>query len=58
MFKGMIDPLNQNVLSVMTQLQGGRPVEAMFQQAVGLLAQMMEKMNRMEDEIRELKQTK
>lgn len=55
MFRGMIDPLNQNVLAVMAQLQGGRPIEAMFQQAVGLLAQMMEKMNRMDEEIKELK---
>jgi predicted transcriptional regulator len=58
MFRGMIDPLNQNIQSVVAQLQGGRPVEAMFQQAVGLLAQMMEKMNRMEDEIQELKKVK
>jgi hypothetical protein len=55
MIRATVDPLNQNVLSVMAQLQGGRPVEAMFQQAVGLLAQMMEKMNRMDDEIKELK---
>jgi hypothetical protein len=58
MFKGMVDPLNQNVLAVMAQLQGGRPVEAMFQQAVGLLAQMMEKMNKMDDEIKELRKVK
>jgi len=55
MIRATVDPLNQNVLSVMAQLQGGRPVEAMFQQAVGLLAQMMEKMNKMDDEIKELK---
>jgi predicted transcriptional regulator len=58
MFKGMIDPLNQNIQSVVAQLQGGRPVEAMFLQAVDLMSRMMEKMNRMDDEIRELKANK
>ena len=55
MFRGMIDPLNANVTQVMAMLQGGTPVEQMFQQSLGLLSRMMEKMNRMDDEIKELK---
>jgi hypothetical protein len=58
MFKGMLDPLNQNMQAVMAQLQGGRPVEAMFLQAVGLLTQLTEKLNRMDDELKELRRMK
>lgn len=58
MFKSMIDPLNKNMLAVMAQLQGGRPAEAMLLQAVGLLSQMMERLNKMDDELRELKKVK
>jgi division protein CdvB (Snf7/Vps24/ESCRT-III family) len=44
--------------AVMAQLQGGRPVEAMFLQAVGLLTQLTEKLNRMDDELKELRRMK
>jgi septation ring formation regulator EzrA len=55
MFQNIVNPLNQNIQSVMAQLQGGRPIENMFNQMVGLMAGMLEKMNKMEDELQELK---
>jgi hypothetical protein len=51
-FEEKFGEVNNNVLSVVAQLQGGRPVEQMFLQAVDLLARMTERMNRMEDELR------
>ncbi len=54
-FEERFGEINGNVLNVVAQLQGGRPVEAMFLQAMDLLARMTDRMNRMEDEIRELK---
>ena len=50
-----LNPLNQNVNAVMAQLQGGRPIEQMFQNALDMMLRMMEKMDRMDDEIRKLK---
>lgn len=54
-FNDRFGEVNNNVLQVLSQLQGGRPVEGMFLQAVDLLARMTDRMNRLEDELREIK---
>jgi hypothetical protein len=58
MFQGMIDPLNNKMLQLVSQLQGGRPVETMFRNALDLMMRMMEKMDKMDDELKALKEGK
>lgn len=56
-FESQFGALNSNVHSILAQIQGGRPAESMLLQAVGLLSQMQEKMNKMDDEIRLIKRS-
>lgn len=58
MFKGMIDPLNDKMVTLVAQLQGGRPIEQMFQNALDMMLRMMEKMDRMDAELKELRKVK
>jgi DNA-binding MarR family transcriptional regulator len=58
MFQGMIDPLNNKMLQLVSQLQGGRPVETMFRNALDLMMRMMEKMDKMDDELKALKENR
>jgi hypothetical protein len=50
-----INPMSNQMAQLVSQLQGGRPIEVMFQNALDMMLRMMEKMDRMDDEIRVLK---
>jgi DNA-binding Lrp family transcriptional regulator len=50
-----LNPMNGQLSQLVSQLQGGRPIEVMFQNALDMMLRMMEKMDRMDDEIRVLK---
>jgi DNA-binding CsgD family transcriptional regulator len=50
-----LNPMNGQLAQLVSQLQGGRPIEAMFQNALDMMLRMMEKMDRMDDQIRVLK---
>jgi len=54
MLKGIVDPLNRNVERVMAQMQGGRPIEVMFQNALDMMLRMMERIDKQEQRIKEL----
>jgi predicted transcriptional regulator len=58
MFRGMIDPLNEKMVTLVAQLQGGRPIEQMFQNSLDMMLRMMEKMDRMDAELKELRMVK
>lgn len=58
MFKGLINPLNDKMVTLVAQLQGGRPIEQMFQNALDMMLRMMEKMDRMDAELKELRKVK
>lgn len=58
MFKGMIDPLNDKMVQLVSQLQGGRPIQIMFQNALDMMLRMTEKMDKMDAELKELKERK
>ena len=55
MFNEKFGALNQNVLQVHAMLQGGTTAEQMLSQATSLITHLVEKINRMDDEIKELK---
>ena len=55
MFKGMIDPLNQNVLSVMAQLQGGITISQQYEKMLNFMTHVMNEMAEMRKENAELK---
>jgi biotin operon repressor len=50
-FEKKFGEVNDNVLSVVAQLQGGRPVETMMLNAVDLMARMSERINKLEAEL-------
>lgn len=49
-----LNPMTSQVSQLVSQLQGGRPIESMFQNALDMMLRMMEKMDRMDDKIRQL----
>ena len=46
------------MVTLVAQLQGGRPIEQMFQNALDMMLRMMEKMDRMDAELKELRRMK
>lgn len=53
-----LDPMNDRMAQLVSQLQGGRPIEAMFQNALDMMLRMMEKMDKMDAELKALKEGK
>ena len=51
-FEKKFGEVNENVLTVVSQLQGGRPFESMMLNAVDVMSRMTERINRLEDELR------
>jgi hypothetical protein len=54
-FEKKFGEVNQNVLAVVAQLQGGRPAESLMLNAVDLMARMSERINKLEDQLRDRK---
>jgi hypothetical protein len=55
MFRGMIDPLNQNVLKVEAMLQGGITMSQQYTQMVNFMTKVMDEMAELRKESLELK---
>jgi hypothetical protein len=54
-FEKKFGEVNQNVLAVVAQLQGGRPAESLMLNAIDLMARMSERINKLEDQLRDRK---
>jgi hypothetical protein len=55
MFKGMIDPLNQNVLQVQAMMQGGITISQQYEKMLNFMTHVMNEMAEMRKENAELK---
>jgi hypothetical protein len=51
-FEKKFGEVNDNVLAVVAQLQGGKPVESIMLNALDLMGRMSERINKLEDELR------
>ena len=49
-FEKKFGEVNQNVLAVVAQLQGGKPVESLMLNAIDLLGRMQERINKLEED--------
>jgi hypothetical protein len=50
-FEKKFGEVNQNVLNVVAQLQGGKPVESIMLNTLDLMSRMSERINKLEDEL-------
>ena len=54
-FEKKFGEVNENVLAVVAQLEGGRPIESMMLNAIDLMSRMSERINKLEDQLRDRK---
>jgi DNA-binding MarR family transcriptional regulator len=55
MFRGMIDPLNQNIVQVQAMMQGGITISAQYEQMLNFMTKVLSEMQEMRKENAELK---